>query len=151
MPRKDPKEWYAANRAQITAGRRLKYAEDKERISMERRAAYKPGPTSRKIKNYKKNHYQKNKAYYRERSLNRTFGITTADYDKLLTVQGGVCAGCQSPSTNEKRTKNFCVDHDHKTGKIRGLLCGPCNRGLGYLHDSPELLERLAAYVRAIP
>lgn len=71
-------------------------------------------------------------------------GLTEEEYDKLLAKQGGVCAGCLKPPTNRR----LCVDHDHKTGEIRGLLCFQCNYGLGWLKDDPERLERLAAYLR---
>lgn len=81
--------------------------------------------------------------------LVRAFRITLADYEALLAAQDGVCAGCLQPETIvvRGRVAPLAVDHDHVTGKVRGLLCYNCNRGLGQLRDSPETLRRLAAYV----
>lgn len=79
--------------------------------------------------------------------LKRKYGITLSDYDNLLEAQGGVCAICKSFET-DKRRGNLSVDHDHETGKIRGLLCNRCNRGIGYLKDNPEILEAAARYLR---
>jgi len=73
------------------------------------------------------------------------FGMTVEDYDRLLAEQGGVCAICGGlPS----RTKHLHVDHCHETNRLRGLLCDACNLGLGKFKDSPETLERAAAYLR---
>ncbi len=70
------------------------------------------------------------------------YGLSDADYDALLARQRGVCANC-------KRNRRLGVDHCHATGKVRGLLCGNCNRGLGLFHDDPELLRAAAAYLEA--
>lgn len=55
------------------------------------------------------------------------YGITEAQYQCLLVGQNGVCALCGSPP----KTRRLAVDHDHQTGRVRGLLCDPCNRSLG--------------------
>lgn len=56
------------------------------------------------------------------------YGLGIADYVALLDSQGGVCAICGSPPQNNR----LAVDHDHVTGDVRGLLCSPCNRHVGY-------------------
>ena len=88
------------------------------------------------------------KAYLsmRGRNLKHKFGLTLEDYEKLLKEQEGKCAICEATEGNSKDW-NFAVDHDHETGKIRGLLCNNCNRGLGLLQDSEELLRKAAKYV----
>ena len=53
-------------------------------------------------------------------------GVTDAEYDRLLAAQGGGCAICGNPP----KTRRLHVDHDHKTGRVRGLLCHRCNRAL---------------------
>ena len=53
-------------------------------------------------------------------------GVTDAEYDRLLSAQGGGCAICGNPP----KTRRLHVDHDHKTGRVRGLLCHRCNRAL---------------------
>lgn len=73
------------------------------------------------------------------------YGISLLEYNTMLVRQGGVCAGCLGPPT---AYKVLCVDHDHETNKIRGLLCYHCNLALGYLKDSLETLGRLANYLK---
>ena len=74
------------------------------------------------------------------------YGITLEDYNKMLSEQGGVCAIC---GKKEKGNKRLAVDHDHDTGKIRGLLCGNCNIGLGSYNDDPATLIKAASYLRS--
>lgn len=80
----------------------------------------------------------------REHRLMRTYGLERGEYDRRYDEQCGHCAGCE---VELEEGRNLAVDHDHTTGAVRGLLCDNCNRGLGYLKDSPEVLRRLAEYV----
>ena len=73
-------------------------------------------------------------------------GVTLEDYQRLLTAQGGVCAICGRPPREGGRRLD--VDHDHRTGAVRGLLDHRCNRGLGYFGDDPRRLEAAARYLR---
>lgn len=89
---------------------------------------------------------------YRDRRYKRVFGITLADYESMLVLQGGVCGICGTTNpTGEggsgKHLSHFAVDHCHATGRVRGLLCNSCNRGLGMFKDSAEMLRRAAKYV----
>lgn len=77
--------------------------------------------------------------------LRKTYGISVSDYEAMLEEQGGVCAICGG----EEDHFSLSVDHCHDTGIIRGLLCNPCNRGLGYFRDKPELLKKAVAYLEA--
>lgn len=81
----------------------------------------------------------------RDNHLKRKYGISTQQFDALLAHQDGRCAVCSSRHT--KSSPLHC-DHDHTTGEVRGLLCGPCNRSAGLLGEDPERIARLAAYVR---
>ena len=85
----------------------------------------------------------------RRNRLKTRFGITPEQFDKMLEAQGGCCAICgsDSPGFTSDQTR-FHVDHDHQTGRVRGILCGHCNVALGHLRDSLELVERAAAYLR---
>ena len=74
----------------------------------------------------------------------RKYGVTRKDYDTMLVAQAGVCAIC-GKAENGKR---LAIDHCHKTGEVRGLLCALCNTAIGKLNDDPELLERAAMYLR---
>jgi len=70
-----------------------------------------------------------------------------ADYGKMFIAQGGKCAACGNNIAGNK-AKMMCVDHDHVTGKIRGLLCRSCNIAAGSLKDDPERAILLAEYLR---
>lgn len=87
------------------------------------------------------------KRYQRERHYHRKYGIRIEDYERLLEQQGGKCALCGSPYPNGNSTY-FSVDHCHDTGRVRGLLCFPCNSVLGRLGDTPESVNLILQYLR---
>ena len=82
----------------------------------------------------------------------KSFGITEEDYEVILEQQRGVCAICgDGPNAHwvrSQKNKVLAVDHDHKTGKIRGLLCAKCNAGLGAFLDNPKLLRKAVKYLK---
>ncbi len=77
----------------------------------------------------------------------KKLGMTLEDFNNLLETQGGRCAICGTDSPHG-RTDRFVVDHDHKTGLPRGLLCSVCNVAIGLLQDDPAILERATDYLR---
>jgi hypothetical protein len=77
--------------------------------------------------------------------LLQNYGITNQDYEQMLENQGFCCAGCGLHQNILEKKLN--VDHDHVTGKVRGLLCGNCNRALGLVKDNLETLVRLHEYL----
>lgn len=79
--------------------------------------------------------------------LRRTYSITVEDYKKLFERQGGVCAICRK-TCNRSNSKRLCVDHDHVTGAVRGLLCFKCNVGLGRFDDDVLTIDRAISYLR---
>lgn len=81
----------------------------------------------------------------RANNLKRMFGMSLEEYDNKAKQQNNVCAICGDVCKSGKR---LAVDHNHKTGKIRDLLCGNCNGGLGKFQDNPELLIKAAEYLR---
>jgi hypothetical protein len=88
---------------------------------------------------------------WRENKLFVRYGITAEQYDALLAAHRGVCAVCERPNNqNDRRTgqhRRLHIDHDHATGKVRGLLCAKCNSALGHADDSPERLRAMALYL----
>jgi len=76
----------------------------------------------------------------------KNYGISLEQYDEILQSQNGLCAICQCPPGNGNG-RYLCIDHDHSTGGIRGLLCRKCNAALGLVSDSPETLNRMIAYL----
>jgi hypothetical protein len=81
--------------------------------------------------------------YVREWALRKNFGLTSADYEAMLKSQSGGCAICTAPPSG----KSLHIDHCHKTGRVRGLLCIRCNRGIGHFLDSPALLKSAIEYL----
>lgn len=80
-------------------------------------------------------------------NLRANFGITPEDYDRMWESQGGVCAICCLEGSGRLAGRLMAVDHDHTTGKVRGLLCQRCNHAVGLLHDDAERAMSLAAYL----
>lgn len=82
--------------------------------------------------------------YYR-----RTYGIGLREYEKMFEEQKGLCAICLTEGFDmmDPEKGMIVVDHCHDTGKIRGLLCHNCNRGIGLLQDDPENLKRALEYL----
>lgn len=74
------------------------------------------------------------------------YGLRQGEYDQLLNQQNGVCAICGDPPLSGRQLE---VDHDHKDNHVRGLLCSPCNRGLGAFRDDVKSLIRAAEYLEA--
>jgi hypothetical protein len=73
--------------------------------------------------------------------------ITFEQYNTLLKEQNFKCKICGLPQSNFKQ--RLCVDHDHNTGKIRGLLCHKCNRALGFFKDNTEFLQKALEYLQS--
>lgn len=88
--------------------------------------------------------YVKYKNKYKDNDLRKRYGITLEDYMTLIDLQDGLCAICRSPSDT-----NFalCVDHNHQTGEVRGLLCNRCNRALGMFGDDINVLIEAIIYL----
>jgi len=84
--------------------------------------------------------------------VKNAYGVTADEYARLVEMQDGKCAICgrapeETNSTARTALGTFNVDHDHKTGAVRGLLCSPCNSGLARFDDDPQRLLAAAAYL----
>jgi Autographiviridae endonuclease VII len=94
---------------------------------------------------------ERNRRISRASHLRLAFGLTLEDYDSLLKAQGGKCAICGAEESWAKSSGDgsrlLCVDHDHSTGRIRGLLCAPCNNLLGMAREDATRLRRAAVYL----
>jgi hypothetical protein len=88
------------------------------------------------------------KAGAHERRVQKVYGLKPGEYGKIYLLQEGVCAICRRATG---RTRNLSVDHDHRNGLVRGLLCRPCNDLLGHLRDDPEAARRIAGYLTLPP
>lgn len=92
--------------------------------------------------------------YNRKRHLHKQYGITIKTWAQMLVKQKGVCAVCKQPerkvNNRNGRLQPLCVDHDHKTGRVRGLLCCRCNRSIGLLGDDTQLIKQIWQYLNSI-
>lgn len=86
----------------------------------------------------------KNPDYNRDWALRKTYGISLQEKKAMLLSQGSMCAICKS---EKPRGKDWNLDHCHTTGRIRGILCTPCNLLLGKVKDSVELLQSAIEYL----
>lgn len=106
-----------------------------------------------KHKKWHREWYEKNReAFIKKTSINRRkrlYGVDGARYAEMLAVQDGGCAICHAPPNPEGKasTQTLCVDHDHETGAVRGLLCHRCNKSLGGL-PTVVLLESAIRYLK---
>lgn len=90
------------------------------------------------------------KGYRRGDYLEKTYGLTLEQYDQILNRQAGACAICKGPPRGQgSKLGHFDVDHDHTTGRVRGLLCNPCNQALGLLNDRKDVLVSAVQYLEA--
>lgn len=84
----------------------------------------------------------------RKSHLRKQYNITPEEFDRILRDQGGVCAICGDPPGDSRGFRPH-VDHCHSTGRVRGILCGRCNIGIGQFQDDPELVAKALAYLES--
>lgn len=91
-------------------------------------------------------------AHYLKQRKWKSAGVDAARYQEMLREQGGVCAICRQPERHKDglsgKPKDLAVDHDHKTGAVRALLCSACNTALGLFSDSETLLGEAISYLK---
>ncbi len=123
---KSHRDWYAAN---------IDHARDAGR------------GTARKLRAESPSRTKENLAKFR---MKRDHGITWQEYEELIAAHDSKCAICDRhvvPIPAAIRAECACVDHDHGTGRIRGILCHACNRGIGMLRDDVDILKRAISYL----
>lgn len=91
-------------------------------------------------------HYRKTRDRHADLKFRATYGITKAERDEIEERQCGQCASCGKPPSGKGHTKKLFVDHCHSSGRVRGLLCHPCNVALGLLRDDPAVIQALLRY-----
>jgi hypothetical protein len=136
------KKWQIANREKANASTRAWRIANPDRVKA-LNLAWRAKQTPEALSEYDRKQYRR---YKRAHHLVSTFGITEDQYELMITAQKGKCAN-SACSEIDKSEKRLAVDHDHKTGKVRALLCDRCNRGIGYLDESPERLRAAADYI----
>lgn len=101
--------------------------------------------------NRRKRYYQENiprkQELQKANHLSRKYNLTVVQFELLKTQQENVCAICKR-EPDSGRYKGFYVDHDHRTGKVRGLLCYRCNMVLGYAKEDLDVLQTAIHYLK---
>jgi hypothetical protein len=121
--------------------------EHKEEIAESKKQYYENNKEQRI--QYNKQYHNSHKETTRKRSRKRTIikhGVTPEQHTEIFNKQQGCCMICGRHQSELKLA--LAIDHDHTTGKIRGLLCGKCNRGIGYLNDDVNLLLKAIEYLK---
>jgi hypothetical protein len=88
----------------------------------------------------------RSREYDLEYQMKKNYGIGFFEYDAMFEKQNGLCAICSSPPPDHHK-KRLNIDHCHTSGRVRGLLCDACNRGIGLLKDSPDLMLKAISYL----
>jgi len=139
----------AANGERIRSNQRKYREEHREHTRKKSRDFYYSHKLEQdlKCKQYDLEHLEER----RDRTLDVLYGITQLDYERIYSMQGGKCAICGKEETaracKSSRPKRLSVDHNHKTGEIRGLLCNRCNTAIGHLQENPVTLINAANYI----
>jgi Recombination endonuclease VII len=128
---------------------RQKHADERAAYAKKYAEAHKPALRARRLARAVTRQPQ-----YRDARLRRVYGLTLTEYETRKAAQGGVCAICHEPerAINRKTGKrhDLPVDHDHATGRVRGLLCHKCNKGLGQFVDNPARLFAAIRYLLGV-
>ena len=140
------KKYRQENRERIAEQKRVWGQNNKERISEMKKKYYQDNKEEIKKKNAR--HYRDNIDQHRDYHLKRKFGIGLNEYNLLLESQDYGCAICGTKKAGGRG--NFHLDHCHETGRIRGLLCHPCNTALGSFKDDPNRLFCAIDYLMGV-
>lgn len=158
------KQWRADNKEKIATHNKEYRARDPEKTKRKRREQYlKHWDT---VKQYRDDNKEKIKQWFLDHPehvreyrskynwlyrMKMEYGLSPQEYDEMLMKQGGVCAICGKeeiePYNSTVRIGRLCVDHNHETGELRGLLCMRCNRGIGLFRDDANILKRASEYL----
>ena len=140
------KEYYKINKDQ-----KLKYAQEYRENNKDKIAKHSSEyyiKNKEKLSNYYKNWLSGSREHIKDYNLKRNYGINIGQYYQMLEKANGNCEICGKSSGDPNiRQQQLNIDHCHTTGKVRGIVCNSCNRGLGYFKDNPLLLEKAKKYL----
>jgi len=132
------REYQAANREKINAQKRAYRAANPEKVAEQRRKYVAVNPE------YQREYVAANPEKLAAKRRKKRYGITQPQYDALLAEQGGCCAICHEPFVSVSAPH---VDHCHTANRVRGLLCGQCNLGIGQFRDNPIIMQSAITYL----
>lgn len=130
----------------VREAKRRYYERNKEKVKAAAKENRKKHPERRRAYSawYHRDRFKADPDYHRKRALERRYGITLEAFHQLIEAQGNACAICRDPMDKIERK---CVDHCHKTGKVRGVLCQGCNVAIAHLKDDPLIALRASEYL----
>ena len=140
--KKEKHEYYEDHKEETLKRSKKNYEANKIEILKQQRKYKKDNED--KIKEQNNKYFENNKDKIKENAIIRKFGLTLEQYNKLLEKQNNCCAICGKHQSELKRA--LAIDHNHTTGKIRGLLCYKCNLGLGYFNNK-NILNNAGSYL----
>ncbi len=131
---------------------RAKAIQQRPETKRRRNAINRDNYQSPKAEAYRKKNEEELKAKGRKQHLKKKFGLTIEEYNKLLKKQNGVCVICGKKEIVKWKgiLKSLAVDHNHKTGKVRGLLCYKCNIGIGFFQEDILILKKAIEYLEEL-
>jgi hypothetical protein len=146
---RDPEARKAAARAWEARQRAENLEEYRAKKSANQQARREADPEGykREIREGEARRHARNPLDRMNRHLKYHYGLTVEQYQAMVEAQGNRCKICER-GPEETGSKRLCVDHDHKTGKVRSLLCHYCNKALGHLEDSVERLQAAIEYLQ---
>jgi hypothetical protein len=128
------------------------YRRHKEKLRLKAKKVHIANPEKRKAIGKRQRAKPDYKDKERNKHYNRKFGITLEQYTEMFKAQNGLCAMCIKPETVNTKSKDtpmwLAVDHDHKTGKVRGLLCFRCNTMLDHFDKDIDKIKAVFAYIK---
>lgn len=125
--REKSRKWYIANKEHVAELRKIRYQANKEKHNAQ-------------SKQWAKNNPERSKFLRKRKMLLRNYNMTIEQFNKMVEIQESKCAICKKPAS-------LHVDHCHATNKIRALLCGPCNRGIGMFKENIDVLLEAINYI----
>jgi hypothetical protein len=147
--RQRDREWYAQNRDKILAQKARYRKEHRDRLleCQKKRRDANPEPFRRRSREYHHAHRQERLLAMREWKRKKVYGLSPELFEEMFQKQGYSCAICKKNISNS--TRNQHVDHDHATGKVRGILCSCCNVGIGQFEDDIRRMELAISYIKS--
>jgi hypothetical protein len=135
------KKWRAENPDKVKEQTKKRYLANPEAMKEQGRLWHLNNPE--KSKAQRKRWRDRNKERRADQQLRTKYGITLEDKIRMIAAQGGVCATCDEPIDET----TGCMDHRHKPFKLREVLCGHCNKIVGFADEDPGILTDIAAYL----
>jgi len=147
------RKWYYSNKERAQANHRKWKQENKDKVKEYNRKYAKVYIQENKLlikgkKKAKRDECKENNPITLRKYTLKKYGISIEEYGLMYSKQNGFCAICHKPEINKRSITNaLCIDHDHQTNKIRGLLCNKCNKALGLFGDNVSILKEAIKYL----